>query len=197
MGSTLYDICHTYLSSRTNLSSLASVFSCVQRLEQVLLFSIQDETLDANNAPVILSSIKWQRRISTIIPFIQVFEYEAIRRRISQGLNKSIESSKHPQDSVQKISDKDFSDTYSEKWKQGLLTGDLALMESLNPEENTTASIVEMSAKFWAGLPKHWHEDSEFTWDKITFEVEQCLVKVDSSLHAHIGMLVAKGAYNS
>jgi hypothetical protein len=169
----------------------------VQRLEQVLLFSIQDETLDANNAPVILSSIKWQRRISTIIPFIQVFEYEAIRRRISQGLNKSIESSKHPQDSVQKISDKDFSDTYSEKWKQGLLTGDLALMESLNPEENTTASIVEMSAKFWAGLPKHWHEDSEFTWDKITFEVEQCLVKVDSSLHAHIGMLVAKGAYNS
>jgi hypothetical protein len=182
LGSTLYDVCHKYLSSRPNLSSLASVYSCVQRLEQVLLYSIQDESVNSESVADMLSSVKWQRRLSAIVPFIQVFEYDSIRRRISQGLNETTNTV----NTAGPISDNE------EKWNQGLLSSNPAIKESFSPEDLKTTAIVEMSIKFWTGLPKHWHDDTKFTWDKITFEVEQCLVKVDVSLHAHIGMLIAK-----
>ena len=158
----------------------------------IVLVSINDETFNIEQAGEILTSDMWNRRISTIVPFIKVFEYDDVRRRIYQGLPDTSDSTtkRHQQDSAVNLL-LDTNETQETRWNSGLLAEDAALKECVSTKDLTTAAIAEMSQLFWNTLPKHWHEESDFTWDKITFEVEQCLVKVDASLHAHFGMLVA------
>ncbi|KAJ3395660.1 hypothetical protein HDU92_005286 [Lobulomyces angularis] len=163
-----------------------------QTTQQKLIISNQIDSsfLDAS---FLSESQSWKRRMSVIVPFVKVFEFDWIRKKIENGLqvlneDKNLLRKHHT--GFDAIETNEFENVKREQQGDFYREG-LGGLKQASEEDAKTARIAEMATSFWDKMPEHWHADESFTWDKITFEVEKCLLEVDKTLHSHIGMLVA------
>ena len=140
--------CQEFLSSKPHLQAVASIFSCVKHLELVILYILHKEhgnsSLDSN----ILSTSIWKRRISTIIAFVKVFEYDHAKCQLNRGILMDETGKTFPKEQ-EESSEIDF-------WREGLdgflKNGDI------NNEEIKSSKIIEVSELFWAKIPEHYRK---------------------------------------